>query len=215
MQFDNYRDPTAESVWIKNNRDYSVQVPLDSCYSNLSQYGTTFGTNNNSQQHADPNLGGGLVKPIVAPYPAEQFPEIMVQLGAPHEYKTASAKTEIFNCNDYITANQYYNGAKNGSRQVNPMTITPTIDPLNRSMVLSYGQKQAIKLIEDFEKGLVQLYHKDKNVYNWIKKYICPNLSVPVLKDLAKQLESLLATTADLGWKVEHIAFLLISECLL
>lgn len=215
MQFDNYRDPTAESVWIKKNGDYNVQVPVDSCYSNLSHYGTNFGTPNDPQQHSESNLGGGLVKSIVAPYPAEQFPEIMLQLGVPHEYKTAFAKKEIFNCNSYITAKQYYDGTKHGSRPVDNLDRSPTISPLNNSMVLSYRQEQAIKLIEAFEKGFIKLYHKDKNVYNWIKKYVCPKLSLSVLNDLAKKLESILATNTDLGMKVANITELLLRKCII
>ena len=29
MQFDNYRDPNAESIWLKKSNDYNVQVPED------------------------------------------------------------------------------------------------------------------------------------------------------------------------------------------
>jgi hypothetical protein len=223
MQFDNYRDPTAESVWIKKSSDYNVEVPVDSYYSNLSHYGTGFGTNNFNiypQQHSDPNLGGGLVKPIIAPYPAEQFPEIMMKLGEPHEYMSAYDKKEIFNCNGYITANQYYNGTKHGSRRIKPLDIqqnirTPTIAPLNTTMVVSEWKAKAINLVEDFQKGIIKIYDRSKSIYNWIKKYVCPNLSVSVLTELTKNVETILATSATTGMKVEHIAELFFEKCIM
>ena len=223
MQFDNYRDPTAESVWIKKSSDYNVEVPVDSCYSNLSHYGTAFGTNNFNnypQQYADPNLNGGLVKSIVAPYPAEQFPEIMLKLGEPHEYNSAYDKKELFNCNGYITADQYYDGTKYGSRRVQPLDIqqkmtTPTVAPLHSSMVMSEWKGKAIHLVDAFGKGIVKVYDSEKSVHNWIKMYVCPNLSMSVLSVLSEKVEKILASSSTTGEKVGHIAELFFRECMM
>ena len=88
MQFDNKRDPNSESIWLKNDNNYNVQVPTDSCYSNLSQYGTHFGPNTVVGSYANPALGGGLVKKIQVPYPVEPIPDIMQKLGQPHEFNS-------------------------------------------------------------------------------------------------------------------------------
>lgn len=225
MQFDNYRDPNAESIWLKKSNDYNVQVPEDSCYSNLSHYGTGFGTNNFNiyhQQHADPNLGGGLVHKIQAPYPVEDYPEIMQKLGTPHTYNSHyDGKKAIFNCNGYITNTQYCHETHRNSRKTKPLdrgvdTMT-SVAPLNSTLSLgsSHWEQKASELLHDFEKGLVTLYNDAKNVYNWIKKYVCPNISVSVLTDLTKSVEAVLQSSSSTGMKIAHVAELFFRKCVL
>lgn len=225
MQFDNYRDPNAESIWLKKSNDYNVQVPEDSCYSNLSHYGTGFGTNNFNiypQQHADPNLGGGLVHKIQAPYPVEDYPEIMQKLGPPHEYNSHyDGKKAFFNCNGYINTTQYCDITYHNSRKTKPLDMVDntlsSVAPLNSTLNSgsSSWKQKATELLQDFEKGLVTLYHDTENVYNWIKKYVCPHLSPSVLVDLTKSVEAVLQSTSSTGMKIAHIAELFFRKCVL
>ena len=45
--------------------------------------------------------------------------------------------------------------------------------------------------------------------------YVCPNLSVSVLTELTKNVETILATSATTGMKVEHIAELFFEKCIM
>jgi hypothetical protein len=97
----NERDPNAQSVWLNKKQDYDVGVPMSNCYSNLSIYGTNYGTNNthpyvgqNSMEHLD----GGIIKKIEVPYPVEPVPEIILKMGNPHRYDSGfNSKYNILN----------------------------------------------------------------------------------------------------------------------
>jgi hypothetical protein len=91
----NFRDPNAKSIWLKTSKDYDVGVKPGDCYSNLSIYGTHYGTNSTHlypSQHSMDYLGGGIVKKIIVPYPVEPIPQIMLKLGEPHKYDSGYKK---------------------------------------------------------------------------------------------------------------------------
>jgi len=102
----NFRDPKAKSIWLKQNDDYDVGIKPSDCYSNLSIYGTHYGTNSTHSYPAQQSmyhLGGGIVKKIEVPYPIEPVPEIMLKLGQPHPYDSGYKKHKKLckNCHIY------------------------------------------------------------------------------------------------------------------
>lgn len=74
-------EDTGKSVWVERPEQTSSQ-----CYSNLSVYGTNYGTNRTHSYTNQEYVNGGIVKKIQVPYPAEPVPQIMQALGLPHKY---------------------------------------------------------------------------------------------------------------------------------
>jgi hypothetical protein len=91
----NSRDPNAKSIWLQNNNnDYNIGINSGDCYSNLCIYGTNYGTNSTHYYSSQiQNLDGGIVKPIISPYPVEPIPEIILKLGQPHTYDSGYNKS--------------------------------------------------------------------------------------------------------------------------
>ena len=103
MQFNNARDPNSESIWVKSKFE---QIPVNSCYSNLVNYGTNVNVNS---PYSDPNLNGALVHKIKVPYPVEELPEIILKLGKPHKFNTNYKKEiEPVNCGNYRNISKYH-----------------------------------------------------------------------------------------------------------
>jgi hypothetical protein len=220
MQFNNNRDPNKESIWLKPDNNYNVEAPSDSCYSNLSHYGTEWGSNNYYNVNAEPTLGGGLVEKINMPYPVEPYPEIMQMLGKPHQYDSGyTGKVPLYNCNGYDKLGQYgvamYYNLKN---QLPPKdNDTRRMSQIHNTMHNIYSsvnwEEQARRLVEDFEKGTVKIYIDGKEVYNWIKRYICPNISLSVLELITKSVETVLNSSLNSWDKIARIAEIFFSNC--
>lgn len=226
MQFNNNRDPNKESIWLKPDNNYNVEAPSDSCYSNLSHYGTEWGSNNFNNYYnvnAEPTLGGGLVEKINMPYPVEPYPEIMQMLGEPHQYDSGyTGKVPLYNCNGYDKLGQYgvamhYNLKKqlppkdNDTRRMSQ--IHNTVAPMHNIYSSVNWEEQARRLVEDFEKGTVKIYIDGKEVYNWIKRYICPNISLSVLELVTKSVETVLNSSLTSWVKIARIAEIFFSNC--
>jgi hypothetical protein len=75
---------------------------------------------------------------------------------------------------------------------------------------MNFDQK-AEELVHAFEKGV----REAKNVYNWIKKYICPRMSGQGLMSLASQVEKILQSNSSTTMKIAHIAESLAKMCIL
>jgi hypothetical protein len=89
----NKRDPNSPSIWIDDNNQ------MVDCYSNLSMYGTNFGTNDKMPNNK------GLSQKIVMPYPVEPVPEVIQVLGQPHPYMSGYTLHKIEETLDCVGMN--------------------------------------------------------------------------------------------------------------
>jgi len=149
----------------------------------------------------------------------EPYPEIMQMLGEPHEYNSGyNGILPLYNCNGYDKLGQYGVAMHQNLKKQLPLKDNMThphntVAPMHNISSSGNWEEHARRLVEDFEKGTVKIYKDGKEVYNWIKRYICPEVSLSVLEQITKSVETVLHSSSSSWAKIAHIAEIFFHSC--